>query len=82
MMVDHLCMYMYATSSQLGCSIVAVLLHYLFLVSFMWMLMEGVVLYILLVRVFVEGLQKTYIIGFTVVSYGEKIVITIQLSCA
>ena len=48
----------------------AVVLHYLFLVSFMWMLMEGVVLYVLLVKVFVEGFQKKYIIWFTAASYG------------
>ena len=29
----------------IGCRLVAVLLHYWFLASFMWMLMEGVVLY-------------------------------------
>ena len=34
--------------------------------------MEGVVLYVLLVRVFIEGSQKRYAIKFTVVSYGEK----------
>ena len=56
---------------QIGCSFVAVALHYLFLVSFMWMLMEGVVLYVLLVKVFVEGSQRKYIIRFTVLSYGK-----------
>lgn len=45
------------------------LLHYFFLVTFMWMLMEGVVLYVALVRVFVKK-QKYYIAGFTIVSYG------------
>ena len=35
-----------------GCRTVAVVVHYLFLVSFMWMLMEGVVLYVILVKVF------------------------------
>ena len=49
----------------------AIVLHYLFLVSFMWMLMEGVVLYVLLVKVFVEGSQKRYIIQFTLLSYGK-----------
>ena len=34
--------------------------------------MEGVVLYVLLVQVFVEGSQKKYIIRFTIASYGEK----------
>ena len=56
-----------------GCRLVAVLLHYWFLVSFMWMLMEGVVLYIALVRIFV-GYHATcrYIAFFTVASYGES----------
>ena len=57
---------------QIGCSVVAIALHYLFLVSFMWMLMEGVVLYVLLVKVFVEGSQRKYIIQFTVLSYGKS----------
>ena len=51
------------------CQVIAVLLHYFFLVSFMWMLMEGVVLYVALVRVFVKH-TKRYIIAFTVTSYG------------
>ncbi len=53
-----------------GCRTVAILMHYLFLVSFMWMLMEGVVLYVALVKVFVKN-QKRYIIGFTIFSYGK-----------
>ena len=51
------------------CQVIAVLLHYFFLVSFMWMLMEGVVLYLALVRVFVTQ-KKSYIFIFTIVSYG------------
>ena len=51
------------------CQAVAVLLHYFFLVSFMWMLMEGVVLYVALVRVFVKR-TKLYLLGFTLTSYG------------
>ena len=53
-----------------GCRLVAVLLHYWFLVSFMWMLMEGVVLYVALVRVFVTY-HARYITAFTIASYGE-----------
>ena len=53
-----------------GCRLVAVLLHYWFLVSFMWMLMEGVVLYVALVRVFVKY-HTRYIVAFTIASYGE-----------
>ena len=33
--------------------------------------MEGVVLYVLLVKVFVEGCQRRYLVGFTVASYGN-----------
>ena len=53
-----------------GCRLVAVLLHYWFLVSFMWMLMEGVVLYVALVRVFIKY-HARYIAAFTIASYGE-----------
>ena len=49
---------------------VAVLLHYSYLVSFMWMLMEGVVLYVILVKVFIERYKKRYLVLFTVLSYG------------
>jgi len=59
-----------AIPSQVGCQVVAVLLHYFFLVTFMWMLMEGVVLYVALVRVFVKHTTR-YIIAFTAISYGE-----------
>ncbi len=51
------------------CQIIAVLLHYFFLVSFMWMLMEGVFLYLALVKVFITN-SKQYAIIFTSVSYG------------
>lgn len=51
------------------CQVIAVLLHYFFLVSFMWMLMEGVVLYIILVKVFVGNTRK-YMLMFTLTSYG------------
>ena len=54
----------------IGCRLVAVLLHYWFLVSFMWMLMEGVVLYVALVRVFIKY-HARYVIGFTIASYGK-----------
>ncbi len=35
----------------------------------MWMLMEGVVLYVVLVRVFIKK-QRWYMLGFAGVSYG------------
>ncbi|CAL1531612.1 unnamed protein product [Lymnaea stagnalis] len=39
------------TSSHAGCIVVAVLLHYLILSSFMWMLMEALLQYLLFVKV-------------------------------
>ena len=51
------------------CQAIAVLLHYFFLVSFMWMLMEGVVLYFILVKVFISN-TKYYVLAFTITSYG------------
>ena len=54
------------------CQVTAVLLHYFFLVSFMWMLMEGIVLYVALVRVFITH-HRRYIIAFTVASYGAPL---------
>ncbi len=51
------------------CQAIAVLLHYFFLVSFMWMLMEGVVLYIVLVHVFITQPNR-YMFGFFLASYG------------
>ena len=56
-------------SVPIHCQTIAVLLHYFFLVSFMWMLMEGVFLYYALVKVFITN-TKPYIIVFTTVSYG------------
>ncbi|XP_071954239.1 adhesion G protein-coupled receptor L1-like [Antedon mediterranea] len=40
------------TSNKVVCSVIAGMLHYFFLVSFMWMCLEGIHLYITLVRVF------------------------------
>ncbi len=51
------------------CKVIAVLLHYFFLTSFMWMLMEGVFLYFALVKVFMTNTKK-YMMVFTVLSYG------------
>lgn len=60
------------TFLQNVCRSIAVVLHYSFLVTFMWMLMEGVVLYVALVKVFVTK-PRRYIISFTVISYGQLI---------
>ena len=55
---------------QVVCGIMAILLHYFLLTSFMWMFMEGVVLYIVLVKVFIRVNWKYYA-SFTILSYGK-----------
>ena len=55
---------------QAGCAAVAIILHYFFLTAFMWMLMKGIVLYILLVKVFAQ-IDWKYSTAFTLLSYGE-----------
>lgn len=42
------------------CAAIAVLLHYLFLSVFCWMLAEGIMLYLLVVRVFGTLASKWY----------------------
>uniref|UniRef100_A0A1X7SP96 G-protein coupled receptors family 2 profile 2 domain-containing protein n=1 Tax=Amphimedon queenslandica TaxID=400682 RepID=A0A1X7SP96_AMPQE len=56
--------------SQVACSVIAVVLQYMFLVTFMWMLMEGVVLYIALAKVFSTQTQH-YGVLFTILSYVD-----------
>ena len=41
----------------MGCTVLAALLHYFLLALFCWMLCEGVLLYILLVKVFGGGAE-------------------------
>ena len=38
--------------SQIACTIVAILLHYFFTAVFTWMMCEGIMIYLLLVKVF------------------------------
>ena len=72
-------------SVPIHCQVIAVLLHYFLLVSFMWMLMEGVFLYFALVKVFITN-TKQYVLVFITVSYGLPLlymgVITVPLGFA
>ncbi|XP_062891876.1 adhesion G protein-coupled receptor E5-like [Mobula hypostoma] len=61
--------------NELGCKIVAICLHYLFLVCFAWMLLEGIQLYFMVVKVFhSRSLQKKYLF---LVGYGSPLIIVI-----
>ena len=54
---------------QIVCSVMAGLLHFFFLCAFMWMLMEGVQLYVMLVEVFEA--EKSRVKYYYLVSYGK-----------
>ena len=54
---------------QVGCALVAALLHYFFLAAFCWMLCEGVMLYLMLVVVFSNLSKKWWF--FLILGWGE-----------
>ena len=59
------------TENRAGCITVGVLLHYLILVTFMWMAAEAVLLIQKLVIVFTKGSVK-YLIIMSVICWGES----------
>ncbi|CAK9302343.1 unnamed protein product [Gordionus sp. m RMFG-2023] len=64
-----------ATSNKIGCSIIAGFLHYFFLSAFMWMLLEGVQLYTMLVEVFESEKSKTRY--YVIIAYGIPFIIVL-----
>jgi hypothetical protein len=56
-----------ATDNSALCGVVAGVLHYLFLAAFAWMLVEGIHVYLMLVKVFDTGRSMMgyfYLIGY------------------
>ena len=53
---------LYTSLPQWLCGVVAGLLHYLFLSVFCWMLAEGIMLYLLVVRVFGTAADRWYLL--------------------
>ncbi|XP_069801959.1 adhesion G protein-coupled receptor E5-like isoform X2 [Dendropsophus ebraccatus] len=65
-----------ATHNQVLCGIVAGLLHALYLCAFCWMSLEGLELYLMLVKVFNTHLKKRYLLA---VGYGiPAVIVTIS----
>ena len=60
------------TSNRGGCIAVAVLLHYFILVSFMWMLVEGVLQYLRFVKVLGTYIPK-FLIKSTIPAWGKTV---------
>ncbi|XP_041033094.1 adhesion G protein-coupled receptor E3-like [Carcharodon carcharias] len=64
-----------ATGNKAVCAAIAGILHYLFLACFMWMLLEGIQLYLMVVKVFLsQSLQAKYTHP---VAYGIPAIIVI-----
>ena len=61
----------FVTYSQILCSVLAGLLHYFFLAVFSWMLCEGVMLYLMVVKVFSQLSKKWWF--FLLLGYGKSI---------
>lgn len=60
------------TGNEIACSVIAGILHYFFLAAFMWMAIEGFMLYVMLVEVFeTESRWKWYYLC----GYGELVFI-------
>ena len=55
---------------QAGCTVVAAFLHYFLLSLFSWMLCEGVLLYILLIKVF-RGIAEEKVKYFYIFGWGR-----------
>ena len=56
--------YHYSLLQQIGCTIVAALLHYFFTAVFTWMLCEGIMIYFHLVKIFNTGLGQRRLFYF------------------
>ncbi|CAI4228308.1 unnamed protein product [Auanema sp. JU1783] len=56
------------TSNATACSVVALLLHFFFLASFCWMLLEGYQLYLMLIQVFESN--RSHVLLYYLFSYG------------
>lgn len=54
---------------QAACIAVTILLHYFFLAAFCWMLCEGIIIYLLLVKVFYNGFFKSMLF-FSAMGWG------------
>lgn len=64
-----------ATENPTLCGFVAGCLHYLFLAAFAWMLVEGIDVYLMLVKVFDTG--RSMVVYFYAIGYGAPALIVL-----
>ncbi|XP_055959429.1 adhesion G-protein coupled receptor G6-like [Patella vulgata] len=68
------------TGNHVGCIVVAVLLHYFIMASFMWMLVEGILQYFLFVKVLGTYVRK-FMLKATILAWGLPVLpVVIMLS--
>ena len=60
----------YINAIQGGCMTVTILLQYFYLASFMWMLMEGGIMYIVLIKVWAQ-IHWKYYLGLSLLCYDR-----------
>ena len=56
---------------QIICSTIAATKHYLHMTLYMWMLVEGINLFIKMVKVFTTGLKRQYL-TYILLGWGKK----------
>ncbi|XP_071809847.1 adhesion G protein-coupled receptor L4-like [Asterias amurensis] len=64
-----------ATKNQIVCRVFALLMHYFFLAMFCWMLVEGVHLYLQIVRVFNNGMDRKML--YMLIGWGTPAVVVV-----
>ena len=64
-----------ATENPALCGVIAGFLHYLFLATFAWMFVEGIHVYLMLVKVFDTG--RSMMLYFYLIGYGSPAVIVV-----
>ena len=69
--------YCVPSSNQIGCKAVTALVQYFFLAAFSWMLCEGVMLYLMLVKVFSTLKEKWWF--FLLLGWGKIIYIILLI---
>ena len=67
-------MKMFIFQKSTGCTVYAMFQHYLWLVVFVWMTVEGLQMYLSLVQVFGSHISK-YMIKFNLAAWGKTILL-------
>ena len=64
-------LYLFLPPLQIICSTIAATKHYLHMTLYMWMFVEGINLFIKMVKVFATGLKRQYL-TYILLGWGKK----------